>query len=53
MLSGLQTLTYGSDLAKNRPWAVATGLGSRGPVWGWAQLGPLRYSLLCLLAPAV
>lgn len=33
-LSGPQTLTYGLDLAKNRAWAVATGLG------------PLAYSLL-------
>lgn len=40
MPSGLQTLTYGPDLAKNRAWALATGLGSKGPSLGLGSARP-------------
>lgn len=45
--SGLQTLTYGPDLAKNRAWAVATDLGSGGPSGSGLSEG---HWLLCLQA---
>lgn len=53
MLSEFQSLTYGPDLAKNRAWAVATGLGSRGTRLGLSSAMPLGCTLICLPALAV